>query len=255
MSFPPPPAPYQPPPPAPARPRRARKIAVLAGGVALGLLMVFAVLGAILGAPKKTPGTATARTTSPVAAVTTPASALAHHTGPAPSRPPQSATTAPRASTVLTGFGATHAQWAAHHTPDPANGAAAWDPDPALPATGGGVTDTYQGVTFTGNPARALGYFVTFTARDLAAAEQRAARELPADAVVTGAARVDLHGVAGAQCVAVTFTSATLAAVLGPADGGQVVVVFQSQQYNHLDTSTLVQATVESAAHAGPTAC
>jgi len=227
-------APYAPPPPKQGWSWK-RKAWVIAGSV----FAFFIVVGAIGDATKKP---------VPVAAVSSPsASALATSSPagstptvvPKPSVKPAALATPTAPGIALTGFGATQAQWAAHHVPDENNGPDFWNPNPALPpTTTGGVNDEYIAVTFAGSPARALTYDLLMTPRSLSAAEAKVALELPPDAV-PGKPIYDFKGLMGAQCVEVDYTSATLGKVLGGAHGNLVYAVYQSAQANTLDVSQI----------------
>src|SRR6185437_2529970 len=109
----------------------------------------------------------------------------------------------------------------------------------------GKVNDEYVGVTFTGG--RALDYDVSFTARSLQAAEALIGKELPGDAKITGSPQMQLKGLAGAQCVQVTYDSAQLASVVGGAHGGVVFAVFSSWDAFHLHESSIASASLVSA--------
>lgn len=175
---------------------------------------------------------------------------------PPSSAPPSSAAPAVAAAHDLTGFGATQAAWSTKHTPDPDKGDEFWNPDPALPkTTDGNVNDDYAGVTFTGG--RALSYDVAFTARSLQAAETLISKELPGDTKIVGSPQTQLHGLAGAQCVQVTYSSAQLAAVVGGPHGGTVYAVFQSWNAFHLDESTIAATSLvsENESEAGKSPC
>jgi hypothetical protein len=225
-------APYAPPPKQGWN--RKRKAWVI-GGSALAFLVL---VGAVGNATKKPVPVAA---TSPRASAVTTSSPAA----PATATPrPSGKAAAPAAPTTpsavaLTGFGATQEQWAAHHVADQNNGPEFWDPDPALQlTTTGGVNDAYSGVDFAGTPARALLYDLLMTPRSLSAAEVKVAAELPPDAVV-GKPVYDFKGLAGAQCVEVDYTSATLGKILGGAHDDLVYAVFQSAQANTLDLSKI----------------
>lgn len=147
------------------------------------------------------------------------------------------------ATGVLTAFGATEPAWDAHHTADP-NDSGGFDPDAALqPTTTGGVNDAYSGVTFTGTPGRALAYQMLFTSRSLGEAEAKVLAELPKGAVA-GSPVVQMHGLAGAQCVGVTYTSVTLGRILGGKDSGIVDVEYASANADELHESAIEWATL-----------
>lgn len=225
---------------------RGRKAVYWSVGAIAGLAVIGAI-GNATGAGKKN----TAADSRPVAVVTSASSAAASPSQVAkpavasvkPSVAPASHSPAAPTAVTLTGFGATQPDWTAHHTADPDN-EAAWNPDSALqPTTTGGVNDAYSGVTFTGTPGRVLAYQMLFTSRSLTAAEAAVAAQLPKDAVA-GSPVLQMHGTAGAQCVGITYTSATLARTIGGKDSGVVDVEFSSAKFNQLHESAVEWATL-----------
>ena len=161
-----------------------------------------------------------------------------------PSSPAASSSPAAVAATtsgpVLTGFGATLAQWKAAHTLDvsvPARNA-------YLPRVVGDAdgSDTWQVVMVAGG--RVNSYTLNLAPISLRAAEARARQELPPDA------RVLWRHTFGGTCAQEQFRSATLAAALGD---GQVNVEFDNavssnvtsvteELFSTYDARTLAQA-------------
>jgi len=156
----------------------------------------------------------------------------------APSSP--AAVAATTSGPVLTGFGATLAQWKAAHTLDtsvPARNA-------YLPRVVGDAdgSDTWQVVIVAGG--RVNSYTLNLAPTSLRAAEARARQELPPDA------RVLWRHTFGDTCAQEQFWSATLAAALGD---GQVNVEFDNavsstvtpvteELFSTYDASTVAQA-------------
>lgn len=106
---------------------------------------------------------------------------------------------------TVSGFGATTAAWNAAHTADPhyATGAA-YNPDPALPAS---VGDDYAAVQH--EEGRVLGYFYNFKNKPIAAARADVLRtQFPRDAKVA-------WFVTKRTCAQMMVTSATLGYALG----------------------------------------
>jgi hypothetical protein len=132
---------------------------------------------------------------------------------PAPTAPTPAAvpTSTPGSADGLTGFGATAAEWAAHHQADPTKApGTAYLPYVNGPAGLSG--DQYQRVQVTAG--RVTSYGITLPeGTSLAAAEQFLAAQLPADAKLTSTFTGPAAG--GGSCLLLNYQSATLGRVLG----------------------------------------
>jgi|GEM_PF-6214086 len=177
-------------------------------------------------APTSQAGTATSSTTTPI-----PAAAAAD----------------------LTGFGATKAEWDAHHTADTSKTAAGYyNPDPALgDAAPVGVDDDYDAVGIDDN-GRVDYYGRLFSARPLAAALDVVKAELPADAVL--GPPITTSSRAG-SCLHITATSVTAGTVLGGPAGSRIEVELQSWNSKILDKSAIASASIASANRSDALAC
>lgn len=170
----------------------------------------------------------------------------------AQSAPPATLPASP-AALALTGFGATEADWRAHHRLDELHGAGrAYDPDPSLPQVNGHVGDRYILVQI--DSGRVDGYTLKLVHSALAAAIDAAKRELPADATVVWQRQLDL-------CYQIELSSAAVGKSLAPLGDGQgmLLVEFESDDiggqivYNANDiTSATFSAVVFPTAADGP---
>ncbi|HEY3810165.1 MAG TPA: hypothetical protein VGL49_01930, partial [Acidimicrobiales bacterium] len=126
------------------------------------------------------------------------------------------ATPPPGAADGLTGFGATSAEWNAHHRADTTKApGAAYLPYISGPSGLGG--DQYQRVRVTAG--RVISYGITLPqGTSQAAAEQFLAVQLPSDAKLTNA--FNGPAVGGGSCLLLNYQSPTLGRVLGAAPIG-----------------------------------